>query len=131
MDYQRKEVYGYRQEILEGANCKIRILEMLDKQIDLAVDALPGPRTTARQASPSSRRSGSASSSTPRDFARSDFAEAEKTAREKASRDGRRRNVQEMHGGKPRRRGREGVELAGAGAPGQHPLGPEDDRPRS
>ena len=38
MDHQRKKVYGYRQEILEGANCKVRILGMLDDQIDLAVD---------------------------------------------------------------------------------------------
>ncbi len=26
MDHQRKRVYGYRQEILDGANCKIRIV---------------------------------------------------------------------------------------------------------
>src|SRR5438094_8927707 len=38
MDIQRKRVYGFRQEILEGANCKVRILEMLDEQINLAVD---------------------------------------------------------------------------------------------
>src|SRR3974390_3599341 len=38
MDHQRKRVYGYRQEILQGANCKIRILSMLDEQINLAVD---------------------------------------------------------------------------------------------
>lgn len=38
MDTQRKRVYGYRQEILEGANCKLRILEMIDAQIDQAVD---------------------------------------------------------------------------------------------
>src|SRR5262249_52560682 len=38
MDHQRKSVYGYRQAILEGGNCKIRILEMLDDQINLAVD---------------------------------------------------------------------------------------------
>ena len=38
MDHQRKRVYGYRQEILDGGNCKIRILEMIDKQIDLAVE---------------------------------------------------------------------------------------------
>src|SRR5207302_6162716 len=28
MDHQRKRVYGYRQEILEGANCKVRVLDM-------------------------------------------------------------------------------------------------------
>src|SRR4029453_13485358 len=30
MDFQRKEVYGYRQRILEGANCRALILEMID-----------------------------------------------------------------------------------------------------
>src|SRR5207253_7477970 len=38
MDHQRKKVYGYRQEILDGGNCKIRILDMIDGQIRLAVD---------------------------------------------------------------------------------------------
>src|SRR5258707_13970869 len=36
MDHQRKRVYSYRQDILNGANCKIRILGMLDDQISLA-----------------------------------------------------------------------------------------------
>ena len=34
MDEQRKRVYGYRQNILDGANCKQLILEMIDQQID-------------------------------------------------------------------------------------------------
>ncbi|HYW78015.1 MAG TPA: SEC-C metal-binding domain-containing protein, partial [Thermoguttaceae bacterium] len=34
MDEQRKRVYGYRQDILDGANCKQLILEMIDRQID-------------------------------------------------------------------------------------------------
>ncbi|MFQ3593183.1 MAG: preprotein translocase subunit SecA, partial [Gemmataceae bacterium] len=38
MDHQRKEVYGRRQRILNGANCKLLILEMFDRQIELAVD---------------------------------------------------------------------------------------------
>jgi len=38
MDEQRKRIYGYRQRILEGANCKFLILEMLETQIDHAVD---------------------------------------------------------------------------------------------
>src|SRR5207248_35909 len=38
MDHQRKRVYGYRQEILDGANCKLRVMEMLTQQIDLALD---------------------------------------------------------------------------------------------
>ena len=34
MDEQRKRVYNYRQEILDGANCKELILEMIREQID-------------------------------------------------------------------------------------------------
>jgi len=34
MDEQRKRVYGFRQRILSGANCKVLIQEMIDKQID-------------------------------------------------------------------------------------------------
>jgi preprotein translocase subunit SecA len=38
MDVQRKQVYGRRQEILNGLNCKIAILDMIHRQIDEAVD---------------------------------------------------------------------------------------------
>ena len=34
MDHQRKEVYGYRQDILDGVNCRGLIVEMLDRQIE-------------------------------------------------------------------------------------------------
>ncbi|MDZ7617675.1 MAG: SEC-C metal-binding domain-containing protein, partial [Patescibacteria group bacterium] len=34
MDEQRKRVYGYRQAILDGANCKTLIVEMIDRQVD-------------------------------------------------------------------------------------------------
>ncbi len=34
MDFQRKSVYGYRQRILDGANCKELIIEMIDEQVD-------------------------------------------------------------------------------------------------
>src|SRR5204863_7255730 len=55
MDHQQKRVYGYRQEILNGANCKTRVLDMLDSQIDLAVDRFLdedyGPATFAEFAS--------------------------------------------------------------------------------
>src|SRR5438874_11365657 len=43
MDTQRKRVYGYRQEILEGANCKVRILGMFRGQIERAVDRFLDP----------------------------------------------------------------------------------------
>ena len=32
MDHQRKEVYSYRQRILDGANCRNLILDMIDSQ---------------------------------------------------------------------------------------------------
>jgi preprotein translocase subunit SecA len=34
MDEQRKQVYSYRQRILDGGNCRQLILEMIDKQIE-------------------------------------------------------------------------------------------------
>lgn len=34
MDFQRKSVYGYRQRILDGANCKELIFEMIDEQVN-------------------------------------------------------------------------------------------------
>jgi preprotein translocase subunit SecA len=85
MDHQRKRVYGYRQEILEGANCRLRILEMIDKQIDVALDrfldADYGPATFAEFAS---KRLGVELDAS--DFGRSTFEEAERTARDKAER---------------------------------------------
>jgi preprotein translocase subunit SecA len=38
MDEQRKRVYGYRQRILNGENCKHLVEEMIDKQIDQHLD---------------------------------------------------------------------------------------------
>jgi preprotein translocase subunit SecA len=38
MDEQRKRVYGYRQRILEGTDCRQLILEMIDRQIDHHLD---------------------------------------------------------------------------------------------
>src|SRR3989442_1426627 len=34
MDHQRKSVYGFRQKVLNSTNCKLAILEMIDKQIE-------------------------------------------------------------------------------------------------
>jgi preprotein translocase subunit SecA len=85
MDHQRKRVYSYRQDILDGANCKLRILQMLDEQIDLAVDRFTddeyGPSGFAQFAA---NRLGVEFDAA--DFVRSTYAEAEKTARDKASR---------------------------------------------
>jgi preprotein translocase subunit SecA len=85
MDHQRKKVYGYRQEILNGGNCKIRVLEMLDEQITDAVDRfLAEDYGAAGFAQFASNRLGVELDAA--DFVRSDFAEADKTARDKASR---------------------------------------------
>src|SRR5207302_3316123 len=43
MDTQRKRVYRYRQEILEDANCKLRVWEMIEQQIDAALDRFLDP----------------------------------------------------------------------------------------
>jgi preprotein translocase subunit SecA len=94
MDHQRKRVYTYRQEILEGANCKIRILSMLEEQIDLAVDRfLADDYGASNFAQFASTRLGVELDAS--DFARSDSADAEKTARDKAHRMAA-TNIQEM-----------------------------------
>jgi preprotein translocase subunit SecA len=85
MDHQRKRVYGYRQEVLDGGNCKIRVLKMIENQVDLALDRLLaddyGQATFAEFAV---KRLGVELDAA--DFARSDFTEAEQTARDKAGR---------------------------------------------
>jgi preprotein translocase subunit SecA len=43
MDEQRKQVYSYRQRILDGGNCRQLILDMIDKQIRLMVPKLLEP----------------------------------------------------------------------------------------
>ena len=43
MDEQRKQVYKYRQRILDGGNCRQLILDMIDKQIRLMVPKLLDP----------------------------------------------------------------------------------------
>jgi preprotein translocase subunit SecA len=42
MDEQRKRVYRYRQNILDGARCKDLILEMIDQQVDHYLDQFLG-----------------------------------------------------------------------------------------
>jgi preprotein translocase subunit SecA len=83
MDYQRKRVYGYRQEILNNANCKLRIWDMLVKQIDLALDRYLddnyGPASFAELVQQQLNVEVDAS-----DFTRCRYEEAERIAREKA-----------------------------------------------
>jgi preprotein translocase subunit SecA len=83
MDHQRKRVYGYRQEILNDANCKVRIWEMLLKQLDLALerylDPSYGPASFAELVGQQLSVECDAS-----DFTRCTFEEAERVARDKA-----------------------------------------------
>jgi preprotein translocase subunit SecA len=85
MDHQRKKVYGYRQEILEGANCRGRILHMIENQIDAALerflDPQYGPASFAEMAS---QRIGVEFDAS--DFVGSNYDEAVSTAKEKAMR---------------------------------------------
>jgi len=85
MDQQRKSVYGFRQEVLDGANCKVRILDMIDGQIDLAVERFTdddyGPASFAEFAA---NRLGVEFDAAA--FVRSSFDEADKSAHDKAVR---------------------------------------------
>ncbi|TWT87330.1 preprotein translocase subunit SecA [Pseudobythopirellula maris] len=44
MDEQRKRVYGYRQKILDGVNCRDLILEMIQEQIEDRLNVLLDPK---------------------------------------------------------------------------------------
>jgi preprotein translocase subunit SecA len=84
MDFQRKSVYGYRQEILNGANCKLRILKMIDSQVSLSVEKfLDDEYSSACFAEFASKRLGVEFDADF--FTRNDFAEADRNAHEKAS----------------------------------------------
>ncbi len=94
MDRQRTRIYGFRQQILEGANCKIRILEMIDEQIQKAVARfLDGDYGAATFAEFAANRLGMEFEAA--DFARSTYEEAVTVARDMASRNTQ-TQVQEM-----------------------------------
>lgn len=44
MDFQRKEVYSYRQRILDGENCRELLLGMLDKQVEKYAEQFLSPQ---------------------------------------------------------------------------------------
>jgi len=83
MDYQRKKTYGFRQRILDGANCKLIILDMLETQISKAVDRRLNERYgQVAFAKFVSTRLGTEFD--PAEFARLPFEEADKLAKNKA-----------------------------------------------
>jgi preprotein translocase subunit SecA len=85
MDEQRKRVYGFRQDILNGGNCKNKILEMIDRQThDYLADFLDKDYS----ASTFAKAVGSELSVEldARDFRGLDFAAADTLAKEEAGR---------------------------------------------
>ena len=85
MDYQRKKVYGYRQEILEGTSCRDLVMHQLKEQIESNVDQfcdpLYGPESYAKWAG---ARLGVQLE--PKDFRGVDPATAESYAKDQAER---------------------------------------------
>ena len=85
MDEQRKRVYGFRQEILDGVNCKIKILEMIEEQIDRHLDDFLdkdyGAATFAKWAG-----SELGVELEPRDYRGLDFDAADRLAKDEAQR---------------------------------------------
>ncbi len=85
MDEQRKRVYGYRQAILEGVNCKDLILQMIDEQVNANLQQILKPNYGLETfAAWAANRL-----STPldaRDFRDVDFPTAERIAKEEAER---------------------------------------------
>ncbi|MCS7160100.1 MAG: SEC-C metal-binding domain-containing protein, partial [Gemmatales bacterium] len=83
MDLQRRRVYGYRQELLEGANGRLRILQMIRQQIEKAVQRYLDEDYPAECfAAFVSRRFGVELEAD--DFRRSTFDEAQRQARNRA-----------------------------------------------
>jgi preprotein translocase subunit SecA len=85
MDEQRKRVYGFRQRILEGGNCRDAILEMVTKQVDAHIGEFLkpnyGPGVFAAWAG--QRLSAKFE---PRDFRGMDYDQAEQYAKDQAER---------------------------------------------
>jgi preprotein translocase subunit SecA len=85
MDEQRKRVYGYRQRILDGANCRDLILDMIQQQLDQRLATYLAPTYGADSfAAEAGKRLGVQLE--PRDFASTDRTDAQQIARDEAER---------------------------------------------
>ena len=86
MDMQRKRVYGFRQQILDGRNCREVILEMVRKQIERNLtEFMQKDFGTASFAAFASNRL--TCSLEAKDFRGMEFSEADTYAKERAERD--------------------------------------------
>jgi preprotein translocase subunit SecA len=85
MDEQRKRVYGFRQQLLDGVNCKYVILDMIKKLVDRRLDEMLGSDYgTATYAKWAGNVLGVELE--PADFRGLDGAQAERRARDEAQR---------------------------------------------
>ena len=122
MDEQRKRVYGYRQRILEGGNCKQLVLDMIRQQIDARLDQFLardyGTETFAKWAGKELSVEFDA-----RDFRGLDFQDAQRLCHGPGRAEGRGPD-HGRPGGEPshRRRRQERLELGGPGQVRQHAL---------
>jgi len=85
MDEQRKRVYGYRQKILDGADCKSLILQMIDEQINHYIDQFLATDYGAESFAQWAGKQLSVELD-PRDFRNVDFQLAETYAKDAAER---------------------------------------------
>ncbi|CAN0353731.1 unnamed protein product, partial [Ectocarpus sp. 4 AP-2014] len=85
MNSQRQRVYTYRQQILDGANCRELLLKMIGEQLDEKLDILLDPKygveTFAKWAG-----GNLGADLEPRDFRNLAFGEAERLAHDEAER---------------------------------------------
>jgi preprotein translocase subunit SecA len=85
MDHQRKRVYSYRQQILNGGNCRLLIHKMLDEQVETTVDRLLDDAYSAETFSSfASNRLGTEFE--PGAFGRAEYEEAVRAAKDQAVR---------------------------------------------
>ncbi len=80
---QRLQFYSYRQEILDGANCKIRIMKMIEERIDNAIDSFLDPKYSAECFVNYARGRLNVDFEVS-EFNRAEFTEAERLAKDKA-----------------------------------------------
>ncbi|QDT70114.1 preprotein translocase subunit SecA [Planctomycetes bacterium MalM25] len=85
MNSQRQRVYGYRQKILDGVNCRDLLLEMVGEQIDERLDTLLDPRYGVESFA-AGAGSALGAELEPRDFRNLSFEEASRLAHSEAER---------------------------------------------